>query len=437
MHHRSTGTEAPVSPRQHHSYLTFLDAERKHHRYLRDAIQFLMPVLVCVALQAIVYAAFVSREPSVHFGKLGIVVAILSLVPVLTASTLTAFKRNESPVVTAIAMTSVFASFATSFLNALRLPLSFSALLAVFVISAAVMAFSNVRFHRAIRSHVRLLAFEGMETVLSGLRPEIEVISDPAEDVSALDAVLIHPSEHHSQEWSALLARCYVSGVEIMPWTRYLEIRHGRVDVSSFELSNLRYSSSQILYIRLKWFIDVSVIILTLPITLALCALVASYIYLQDGGPVLFVQHRRGFGGKVFRLYKFRTMYKGQASGATGKNDKRIIPGCNFIRRTRLDELPQLLNVLLGQMSIIGPRPASLEVSKVSELREPKYFHRTLVLPGLTGWAQVKVGYAGTTEEEIHKLAYDLYYIKHLSVDLDLRILVSTIKTVGFGTGAR
>src|SRR5690606_17507178 len=161
------------------------------------------------------------------------------------------------------------------------------------------------------------------------------------------------------------------------------------------------------------------------------------YIFIRDGGPVLFIQHRKGFGGRVFRIYKFRTMYKGTGGGSTKAGDKRVIPGCRLIRKLRLDELPQLYNILIGDMSLIGPRPVAHYVAKESQRVEPKYALRTLILPGITGWAQVTSGYAATTQEEINKLAYDLYYLKHLSFDLDLQILFKTVKTVLFGTGAR
>lgn len=130
-------------------------------------------------------------------------------------------------------------------------------------------------------------------------------------------------------------------------------------------------------------------------------------------------------------------MYHGRQGGATRTNDDRIIKGCRVLRRLRLDELPQLINIWRGEMSLVGPRPVAEYVAQASEAEEPKFIHRTMVLPGITGWAQVNSGYAGTTQEEINKLSYDLYYIKHLSFDLDVLIILSTISTVLFGRGAR
>jgi len=117
--------------------------------------------------------------------------------------------------------------------------------------------------------------------------------------------------------------------------------------------------------------------------------------------------------------------------------DNRIIPGCALLRKLRLDELPQLYNIVIGDMSLIGPRPGAVYISRQMEKIEPKYAFRCLVKPGITGWAQVTSGYAGTVEQEIEKLSYDLYYIKHLSFDLDTLIVFKTIQTVLFRKGAR
>ena len=222
-----------------------------------------------------------------------------------------------------------------------------------------------------------------------------------------------------------------------MPWTRYLEIRHGRLDIDSFDISHLNYSPSQLLYARFKRGLDIFAVIVSLPLTIPIAVFVALFLYFLDGNPVIFVQIRRGFGGNRFRMYKFRTMYKGTAGGSTTIADARIMPGCRLIRKLRFDELPQLLNILRGDMSLIGPRPVAEYVARASERVEPKYALRSLVLPGITGWAQVTSGYAATTDEELEKLSYDLYYIKHLSFDLDLLVLFKTVRTVLFGAGAR
>lgn len=406
-------------------------------RYLRDARTFLLPIIFTIAVQAIVYFLIYTRTGRTDWKNGLTAVAALSLVPILSAFTLSAFRRHRAPISVAIAVVLVFFSFAVTLLSAMRIPLSYSGLLATLPVAMLAMSFSNIGFHRSISHHVGLIDFSNAQEILGMLGDGVTLIRDPEVDLSQFDTVLIDTEQHHTSEWSNLLARCYLSGVDIMSWTTFIEIRMGRVDVASFDLSHLSYSLSQILYARFKRAFDITAVLLTLPITLLLAGFTAGYIFIRDGGPVLFVQHRHGFGNRVFRIYKFRTMYKGTGGGATGKGDKRIIPGCRFVRRTRLDEIPQLYNILVGEMSLIGPRPVAHYVAKTSAKSEPKYALRTLVLPGITGWAQVTSGYAATTEEEINKLAYDLYYIKYLSFDLDLQILFKTVRTVLFGTGAR
>jgi lipopolysaccharide/colanic/teichoic acid biosynthesis glycosyltransferase len=154
----------------------------------------------------------------------------------------------------------------------------------------------------------------------------------------------------------------------------------------------------------------------------------------------LFRQQRVGLNGRIFTIYKFRTMVAdAEAEGAkwATKNDPRVTRIGQFMRKTRLDEVPQLLNVLRGDMSFVGPRPERPEfVSWLSE-EIPFYDVRTTIRPGLTGWAQIRYGYGATLAESREKLAYDLYYVKHKTLGLDLLIMFETIKTIIRRRGAQ
>lgn len=161
---------------------------------------------------------------------------------------------------------------------------------------------------------------------------------------------------------------------------------------------------------------------------------IALAIRLDSPGSVFYTQEREGRGGRRFRIIKFRSMVAdaeraGKAVWAT-RDDPRITRVGKFMRRTRLDELPQFVNVLRGEMSIVGPRPERPQF--VAQLQEeiPFYRARLSVKPGLTGWAQVKYRYGNTTEDALIKLQYDLYYIKHQSMVLDILILLRTIRVV-------
>jgi lipopolysaccharide/colanic/teichoic acid biosynthesis glycosyltransferase len=158
-----------------------------------------------------------------------------------------------------------------------------------------------------------------------------------------------------------------------------------------------------------------------------------SILIRRDGDPVFFRQPRIGEGGRKFTLYKVRTMRSSElapASWATNPNDPRVTGLGRFLRRTHLDELPQLVNVIRGEMSLVGPRPEQPEFVDRLEQTIPYYSRRHLMKPGITGWAQIRCGYAGSREGSAWKLCHDLYYLKHRSFALDLTILFETLRTL-------
>ncbi len=161
--------------------------------------------------------------------------------------------------------------------------------------------------------------------------------------------------------------------------------------------------------------------------------LVSLMILLETGWPVIFSQSRLGKNGRKYTIFKFRTMRKQKPDAPPrkiGSDDERITRVGRFLRRSHLDELPQFLNVLQGEMSLVGPRAEQSELVDLFQDQIPFYRARLLVKPGITGWAQVNYGYASTVEETAHKLEYDLYYIKHRNILLDLMILLRTFSTV-------
>ena len=179
-------------------------------------------------------------------------------------------------------------------------------------------------------------------------------------------------------------------------------------------------------------------------ISLAFYPFLALAIKIDSRGPIFFNQRRIGHDGQIFTLYKFRTMYATAKDGSSepdGKpvyaqiNDPRVTRIGNILRKTRLDELPQMWNIFTGQMSFIGPRPERIEFVQQCEKETPYYQIRHIVRPGLTGWAQVNFRYGASVQDSIEKLQYELYYIKHRSFILDLSILLRTIKIVLKGGG--
>lgn len=189
------------------------------------------------------------------------------------------------------------------------------------------------------------------------------------------------------------------------------------------------------LQFALRRVINLAIAASAMALTAPLMALIALAIKLDAQGPVLFVQDRVGLLGRPFRLLKFRTMVpsEGIASEWVQDNEDRITRVGRWLRRYRLDELPQFVNILRGDMDLVGPRPHPMSNFALFSDRIPYYILRTSVRPGVTGWAQIRYGYANDLEEEIEKMRYDLYYIKHRSVWFDLRILLDTVKIVLFG----
>jgi lipopolysaccharide/colanic/teichoic acid biosynthesis glycosyltransferase/glycosyltransferase involved in cell wall biosynthesis len=193
-------------------------------------------------------------------------------------------------------------------------------------------------------------------------------------------------------------------------------------------------------YDRAKRLLDVATVIAFAPLWLPLAACVALAVRLDSKGPALYSQPRVGRDGQVFTLWKFRSMVHGlQAPGVhfAQADDPRITRVGRLLRRSRLDELPQLFNVLMGHMSLIGPRPEQTAFVRDFAATIPSYPYRHLVRPGLTGWAQVQQGYADSADTTRIKLSYDLYYVAHYSLALDLLIAAKTVKTVCTGFGAR
>jgi sugar transferase (PEP-CTERM system associated) len=237
---------------------------------------------------------------------------------------------------------------------------------------------------------------------------------------------------------------CKFSGIEVIDAPSFYEEMTGKLLIENitpswFIFSNgFKMNPSQRF---LKRIFDVVFSFLGLILTMPLLPLVALMIKVDSRGPVFFRQVRVGELEKEFVLYKFRTMRQ-DAENSTGavwaqKNDPRVTRVGKLLRKTRIDELPQLSNVLKGEMSFVGPRPERPEF--VSELKKhiPYYPERHFVKPGVTGWAQIRYPYGASVEDAVEKLRHDLYYIKNISLFLDVLIFIETVKVMLFGRGAR
>lgn len=245
-----------------------------------------------------------------------------------------------------------------------------------------------------------------------------------------------------SDRMAQYVSSCTLAGYDVRPLSRIYEMHTGRMPLvalaEGWELSAPVLRTAP--YLPGKRVFDLLAVLVTAPVTLAVGAGLAVAIRLSSPGPVIFRQTRVGRGGAPFTQYKFRSMWVGSdrdGPAFTSERDERVVPLGRLLRRFRLDELPQLWNVLRGDLSLVGPRPEQVEFVDRFVQTIPFYSHRHLIRPGITGWAQVNYGYADGDADTIDKLTYDLFYVKHMSPWLDLEILGRSCWTVLSGFGAR
>lgn len=258
-----------------------------------------------------------------------------------------------------------------------------------------------------------------------------------------LDAVVIGEPGNLTPKWKQFITQCRLDGIPVYQQNTVQEHLTGKVDINDISADKQASFLSGKNYLFLRHIVDRLIAFIFLPISIFLLAIIAFAIKLDDGGPVFYKQKRTGFKGREFTIYKLRTMKAApdieneREAAKTKTNDQRITRFGRFLRKSRLDETPQIFNILLGQMAWIGPRPNATPLSNWYRSEFGQYDLRYLVPPGITGWAQVNQGHVSTLEDEREKVAYDLYYAKHVSFSLDALIVLKTIKVVLTGRGAR
>ena len=244
-----------------------------------------------------------------------------------------------------------------------------------------------------------------------------------------------------SGDWEQLLAETALQGTPVYNILQVSESITGRLPIKHLYENNLGSLLPSQSYLLIKRILDTVVIMMSLPIIIPIALLIVFAVKWEgNNSAVLFKQRRIGQGGKLFTMYKFRSMISNaDQNGAQMATDAdtRVTNFGRFIRKTRLDELPQFINVLRGEMSLIGPRPEQLDFVEQFNETIPFYRYRHIVKPGISGWAQVMQGYAGDEDETKIKLEHDFFYIKNFSLTLDLLIVIKTIQTMATGFGAR
>ncbi|MER8727130.1 sugar transferase [Mesorhizobium sp. M0195] len=246
-----------------------------------------------------------------------------------------------------------------------------------------------------------------------------------------------------SDEWERYIADSALSGTPVYHVKQISESLTGRVEIEHLSENTLGSLNPNQAYLKIKQAIDWASALLVLVVFSPLLLFVAIAVKIDSPGPALFRQKRMGYRGHPYEVYKFRTMKLGdiavdeKEAAITKAGDARITRLGQFLRKSRIDELPQAFNILRGEMSWIGPRPEALVLSKWYEAELPFYRYRHIVRPGITGWAQVNQGHVAAVDDVLEKLHYDFYYIKNFSPWLDVLIVFRTIRTMLTGFGAR
>jgi sugar transferase (PEP-CTERM system associated) len=260
--------------------------------------------------------------------------------------------------------------------------------------------------------------------------------------VARPDVIVVNVDERRGTLRVSEIVECKLRGISVDDWPGFYEKLTGKIPVADLRPSWLLFADGfkpARLTLAVKRALDLVVSLTACLVSLPLMIAIAVAIRLDSPGSILFRQERLGRSGRTLTVYKFRSMLAGAhllPVPPAGQPDPRVTRVGRLLRRTRLDELPQLFNVLLGQMSLVGPRPEWVALVPEFTEKVPFYLHRLAAKPGMTGWAQVRNPYGATVANTLEKLQYDLYYIKNMSLFLDLLILLHTIQIVLFTRGS-
>lgn len=347
-----------------------------------------------------------------------------------------------------MALTVTFAVLAVSFFM-MRIDYSRLQFLSSYLLSLAVYLYihQKITLRRRLRVGVvpseatlRLPAFEKVDWIL--LKPE-----DAAEEI-VVDAIVVDLRADHDDLWDTQITRYVLRAIPVYHYKQVIEQLSGRVEIEHLSENTLGAINPNDVYLKLKGAADMLAATILFIVLAPVMLATALMVKFDSPGPAIFRQQRMGYRGKPFTIYKMRTMRvdtpgaavsDGQMlqSAMTRVGDPRITRLGQFLRRSRLDELPQLINIIRGEMSLIGPRPEALPLSKWYEKEIPFYHYRHLIKPGVTGWAQINQGHVTDVADAREKLHLDFYYVKNLSFWLDVLISVRTLRTMVSGHGAR
>ncbi len=324
-----------------------------------------------------------------------------------------------------------------------RFPYDRIGLAAGFLIHVAWLYLLYIRAERNVLRRIAVVPFGAIKRLVQIQGVDWHVLKRPQlRDTRTCNAIVADFGADLPDEWEAFLADAALAGRIVYQVKQLSESITGRVEIEKLSENSFGSLVPALGYFYLKSIADFTFALLLLPLAALLMAVVAIAIRLDSIGPVLFRQKRVGHAGRPITVYKFRTMRRvdiaDERSAAMTKNDDdRITSVGRLLRKLRIDELPQIINILKWEMSWIGPRPEA-EVLSIWYTKEiPFYRYRHVVKPGISGWAQVNQGHVAEVDEVHRKLQFDFYYIKYFSPWLDVLIFFRTIKTMLTGFGSR
>jgi lipopolysaccharide/colanic/teichoic acid biosynthesis glycosyltransferase len=308
----------------------------------------------------------------------------------------------------------------------------------------AMAAGAGLGFHALVdallRAHVPIrigvIGGDCQRLSVNGLNMDLEPVV-PSQRLTDLDGIILMPGAERSAQWHAVSERAALGGCIVATASAYQQWLTGRRPVPDATDDDVIMTPSRA-YLKIRRLLDlVLALVLIVPVALII-GVTAVLVRLESPGPAIFRQRRVGYRRRPFTCYKLRSMRTDMAGSAfTGTNDPRITPIGHIIRKYRIDELPQIINILRGEMSWIGPRPEAIGLAARYRSGIAGYSYRYMVPPGITGWAAVHQGNVGDVDAARVKLEYDFYYIRHVSPWMDLLIIFKTIQVILSGFGSK
>ena len=424
-------------------------ARAVQHRLMRLRYMILTGFVIAILLPMLVRqitTGIAITQPTQYYTALGGCVALL--LGVLGYRRLHVFPGIAAGGYIFMSLSVTFGALAVSLIM-MRIDYSRLQFLSSYLLSLAIYIYIHLKV--AVHRRLRLGVVPSVGTDALPVIGQVDWIrlelgqGDAALDV---DAVVADLHTDHEDAWDVEITRYVLSGIPVYHFKQTLEQMTGRVEIHHLSENTLGSLNPNDVYLKIKAFGDAVIAAVLIVLLAPVMLIVALVVRLDSPGPALFRQQRTGYRGQPFTVYKIRTMRTTPVGEGASDNqrrqammtqvgDPRITRLGAFLRKSRLDELPQLINIVTGDMSLIGPRPEAVALSQWYEKEIPFYHYRHLIKPGVTGWAQVNQGHVTDVADVQEKLHLDFYYVKNFSFWLDVLIAARTVRTMVTGHGAR